>query len=62
VWRRLLPAADLVFADAISVKEVGRGRPRRIREFRVMSEGALLRLREALKTVVPAPRAPVRAG
>jgi DNA-binding transcriptional regulator YhcF (GntR family) len=62
VWRRLLPAADLVFADAISVKEVGRGRPRRIREFRVMSEGALLRLREALKTVVPAPRAPPRAG
>jgi GntR family transcriptional regulator len=57
-WRRLLPAADLVFADAISVKEVGRGRPRRIREFRVFGDGALARLREALKSVVPAPRAP----
>jgi DNA-binding transcriptional regulator YhcF (GntR family) len=61
-WRRLLPAADLVFADAISVKEVGRGRPRRIREFRVLGDGTLARLREALKAVVPGPRAPARAG
>lgn len=52
-WRRLLPAADLVFADALSAQAVGRARPKKLREFRLVSPAALERLRDALAVVVP---------
>lgn len=52
-WRRLLPAADLVFADALSVEAVRRSRARKIREYRVLTEAALARLRKAIEVVVP---------
>ena len=47
-WRRLLPAADLVFADALAAGVVREGRPRRLRELRLVGEGDLARLRKAL--------------
>jgi DNA-binding transcriptional regulator YhcF (GntR family) len=52
-WRRLAPAADLVFADALSVEAVRRIRPRKLREFRLVTPAALQRLRDALTVVVP---------
>jgi GntR family transcriptional regulator len=52
-WRRLLPAADLVFADALAVTAVKKARPKRLREFRVLTEAALNRLQNALTVVVP---------
>ncbi len=59
-WLRLVPAADLVLADALSVEVVRRARPRRLREFRVVAAGVLDRLRQALTTVVAPPVAPAR--
>jgi DNA-binding transcriptional regulator YhcF (GntR family) len=47
-WRRLVPAADLVFADALAAPAVRETRPRRLREMRLVSERDLLRLRRAL--------------
>lgn len=47
-WRRLLPAADLVFADALAVEALRRARPRRLREVRVVRPDALERLRAAM--------------
>jgi GntR family transcriptional regulator len=52
-WRRLVRAADLVLADALSMEAVRSARPRRLREVRVVSEQALGRLREALTVVAP---------
>jgi DNA-binding transcriptional regulator YhcF (GntR family) len=47
-WRRLLPAADLVLADALAAAAVREARPRRLREFRLVGERDLARLRRAL--------------
>jgi DNA-binding transcriptional regulator YhcF (GntR family) len=52
-WRRLLPASDLVFADAVSAPAVRKARPRRLREFRVVSQDVLGRLKDLLTVVVP---------
>ena len=52
-WRRLVPASDLVFADALSVGAVKKARPRRLREFRVLTRPALDRLEGVLSVVVP---------
>ena len=52
-WRRLVPAADLVFADALAVEAVKKARPRRLREFRVLTQPALRRLQDVLSVVVP---------
>jgi GntR family transcriptional regulator len=52
-WRRVAPAADLVLADALAVDAVRKVRPRRVHEIRVVSETALLRLREALTIIAP---------
>ncbi|HEX6739123.1 MAG TPA: GntR family transcriptional regulator [Vicinamibacteria bacterium] len=53
-WKRLVRAADLVFADALAVEVVRRAGPRRLREVRVVPPVALERLREALRVVSPA--------
>ena len=47
-WRRVLPAADLVFADAVALREVRGAGARRVREVRVLSPAALQRVRRAL--------------
>jgi DNA-binding transcriptional regulator YhcF (GntR family) len=53
-WRRLLPAADVVFADALAAPAVREARPRRLRELRLLGEPDLARVRKALNMVVPA--------
>ena len=52
-WRRLLRAADLVFADVLCSAVVKRARPRSFQEVRVVPAPMLERLREALTVVVP---------
>ena len=52
-WKRLVRAADVVLADALSVESLRRARPRQLREVRVVSESALARLRTALTVVTP---------
>ena len=52
-WRRLVPAADLVLADALSAAAVRGARPRRLRELRLLGEGDLARVRRGLSTIVP---------
>jgi len=47
-WRRLLPAADLVLADALAAGAVRELKPRRLRELRLVGEQDLARLRRAL--------------
>jgi DNA-binding transcriptional regulator YhcF (GntR family) len=47
-WRRLLPAADLVLADALAAGAVREARPRRLRELRLVGERDMARLRRAL--------------
>lgn len=47
-WRRLLPAADLVLADALSAGVVREARPRRLRELRILGDADLARVRKAL--------------
>jgi DNA-binding transcriptional regulator YhcF (GntR family) len=47
-WKRLLPAADLVLADALAADALRPLRPRRLRAFRVLSEAALSRLKRLL--------------
>lgn len=59
-WRRLAAAADLVFADALSVEALRRVRPRKVREFRLIAPAALARLRDALTVVVPRAKTPRR--
>jgi GntR family transcriptional regulator len=53
-WRRLVPVSHLVFADALAVEAVKKAKPRRLREFRVLTEAALTRLGQKLALVVPA--------
>ncbi|HEY7516394.1 MAG TPA: hypothetical protein VIC87_18020, partial [Vicinamibacteria bacterium] len=57
-WKRLLPVADLVLADALAADELRPLRPRRMREFRVLSEAALQRLKRSLSVVVLRPPPP----
>jgi DNA-binding transcriptional regulator YhcF (GntR family) len=47
-WRRLLPAADLVFADALASGVVREARPRRLRELHLVGDRDLARVRRAL--------------
>ena len=47
-WRRLLPAADLVLADALSAGVVREARPRRLRELRILGDADLARMRKSL--------------
>jgi len=47
-WRRLVPAADVVFADALAAPAVREARPRRLRELRLLGEKDLARVRKAL--------------
>ena len=51
-WKRLLPAADLVFADALSVEAVRRLRARAVVPFRVLGEAALGRLARAARSAL----------
>jgi DNA-binding transcriptional regulator YhcF (GntR family) len=57
-WKRILPVADLVLADALAADALRPLRPRRLREFRVLSAGALKRLRESLAPIVHTRRRP----
>lgn len=52
-WRRIAGAADVVFADALSVEAVANAKPRRLREFRITTEAALDRLRRTITVIVP---------
>jgi hypothetical protein len=52
-WRRLVRAADMVFADALSADTLRRAGARKLREFRVVTDDAVARLKRALKLVVP---------
>ena len=61
-WTRLLPAADLVFADALAAEAVKRQKPRRFREVRILNDQVVTRLREALTVVVPLAQDPPGAG
>ncbi len=53
-WRRLVPVADVVFADALSAPAVREARPRRLREVRLLGERDLARVRKALNLAVTA--------
>lgn len=52
-WRRLVKAADMVFADGLSADAVRRGGARKLRQFRVVTDAAVERLKKALTVVVP---------
>ena len=52
-WRRLVKAADMVFADGLSADAVRRAGARKLREFRVVTDAAVARLKQALTVVVP---------
>ena len=47
-WRRVVAAADLVFADVVAAPDVRRTAPRRLRELRLLGEHDLARIRAAL--------------
>jgi GntR family transcriptional regulator len=47
-WRRLVPAADVVFADVVAAPEVRRAGPKRMRELRLLGERDIARIRAAL--------------
>lgn len=53
-WRRVVGVADLVLADALSIRQVASFRPRRLHEVRFVPERVLARLRDTLTVVVPA--------
>ena len=53
-WRRLMPAADLVIADALSAGMVREARPRRLRELRLLGNADLATMRKALRRAEPA--------
>jgi DNA-binding transcriptional regulator YhcF (GntR family) len=53
-WRRLMPAADLVIADALSAGMVREARPRRLRELRLLGSADLATVRKALHRAEPA--------
>lgn len=48
-WRRLLPAADVVFADMLSEETVRKAKPRRLHPFRVLAEDGLRRIESAAR-------------
>jgi hypothetical protein len=52
-WRRLVPAADLVVVDVLAADAVRRARPKRLYELRLLSDGALARVRRSLSAIVP---------
>jgi DNA-binding transcriptional regulator YhcF (GntR family) len=52
-WRRLVPAADLVFADALCLAALRKARPRRLQEFRFVSAPIVERLQDAMAVVLP---------
>ena len=52
-WKRLVKAADLVLADALSVAAVARAQPRRLREVKFVPQRAIDKLRDAISIVVP---------
>jgi GntR family transcriptional regulator len=52
-WRRLLPAADVVIADALAAIAVRRASPRKLREARLVPEAMLARLKDALEFITP---------
>jgi len=52
-WRRLIKAADMVFADGLSADTLRRAGARKLREFRVVTDAAVGRLKQALTVVVP---------
>ncbi len=47
-WKRVLPVADLVLADALAVEALRGLRAKRLREFRVLTEAALERLKKSM--------------
>jgi GntR family transcriptional regulator len=54
-WRRLLPAADIVFADVLAAESVARSRPRRLQAFQVLDDRALRHVAAAARSAA-APR------
>lgn len=61
-WRRLVKAADMVFADGLSADALRRAGARKLREFRVVTDAAVARLKQALTVVVPRREPNTRAG
>jgi GntR family transcriptional regulator len=53
-WRRLVPVAEVAFADALAAPAVREAHPRRLREIRLLGEKDLARVRKALKLAVTA--------
>jgi DNA-binding transcriptional regulator YhcF (GntR family) len=51
-WRRLLPAADLVFADVLAAPALREAGPKRLREVRLVGDEDLARVRRALGSVL----------
>jgi GntR family transcriptional regulator len=47
-WRRLVAAADIVYADVVAAPEVRRASPKRLRELHLLGENDLARIRAAL--------------
>ena len=52
-WRRLVKHADMVFADSLSADDVRRAGARKLRQFRVVTDAAVARMKQALTLVVP---------
>lgn len=52
-WRRLVKHADMVFADGLCADALRRAGARKLRPFRVVTDGAVARLKQALTVVVP---------
>lgn len=52
-WRRLVKAADAVFADGLSLAAVRAAKPRRLRETLFVPPATLAHVRDALTIVVP---------
>lgn len=61
-WKRLVKAADMVFADGLSADALRRAGARKLREFHVVTAAAMARLKEALTVVVPRRPGKARAG
>ena len=62
-WRRLLPAADVVFADVLCEPPIRKVRPRRLHLFRVLGPETLARIATAARAAagrVPTPAPPSR--
>ncbi len=51
-WRRLVPAADVVFADLLSAPEVHAASPRRLRELRLLADEDLAHINRALGVAI----------